>query len=180
MSPLLHGSPPVQTQCKHQAHWAVVPATGPCWFPHPPQLPGKLPAVTQLGSALTSLVKLPQMCSSLSGTPLSQPGTPALQGTILHRSGIALPAAPSAPQDWGSRDKGELSGNWRSSAMRAREGLQDSAAWGPEGWGGAGALANTHTAPARPWPCRVEPEPGLACLRFLLPQSLLSRPPTQS
>ena len=156
------------------------PTTRPCWLPHPPWLPGKLPDVTQLSSALASPAKLPQMCSSLCGTPLSQPGTPAVQGTILHRSGIALPAAPAAPQDWGFWDKGELSGNCWTNAVQARQGLQDSAGWGSKGWGGAGALANTHTVPAWPWPCRVEPGPGQAWLRFLLPQPLPSGPPTQS
>ena len=100
------------------------------------------------------------MCSSLCGTPLSQPRTPALQGTILHRSGIALPAAPAAPQDWGYWDKGELSGNCRTNAVWARQGLQGLAGWGSKGWGGAGALANTYTVPVQPWPCRVEPGPG--------------------
>lgn len=128
----LHRSPLVHAQRKHQAHWAMVPTTGLCWFPHPPWLLGKLPGVTQLSSALASPLKLPQMCSSLSGTPLSQPGTPALQGTILHHSSIALPAAPAAPQDWdpGTRVSCQVTGRpaprglERSSGTRLGGGLR--------------------------------------------------------
>lgn len=78
--------------------------------------------------------KAPQMCSSLSGTPLSQPGTPT-QGTILHHSELCTACRSCSPTRLGSWDKGELSGNWRTSAMQAGEELWDSAGWGGLGLG---------------------------------------------
>lgn len=127
---------------------------------------GKLPGVTQPGLALTSLLKLPQMCSSLSGTPWSQPGTPVLQGTILHHSSFALPVSSCSPTRLGSWDKGELSGNWRTSAMRAGEELWDSAGWGPKGWEELGLWQISTLASVRPGPSTSEPGPGQAWLRL--------------
>lgn len=74
------------------------PQEGHAGCPLPPTrragLPGKLLDATQLGSHLPG--KVPQTHPSLTRTPLSQLGTPALQGTTLHPAGTALPVTPVA------------------------------------------------------------------------------------